>query len=340
MTTGHEAVGSLGPGQGSLHAGAPLSGVRPADGAGRPARPPRRRASADRRLGLALIAPAIIALSLVTVFPLIYNLWNSFHTDQLANPAAGKGFSGLQNYRELFSQPGFTADFVHTAFFTVVSVGIEMCLGLAIAVVISKPYRGRGFVRAAILVPWAVPTVVSAMLWKTMVDPQSGFVNYLLKTFHLPGANLAWSAQTWSSWAVVIVSDAWKTTPLVAIILLAGLQAIPADVYEAAQVDGAGAWRRFTRITLPLLKPALLVPYPGCVPGVRRYLYLDWWRTWVVHGNPWLFELEGLSRRHRFRLWGGCFGEPDPYGVAHRLRLPPAHQAQHLGGTSAWLRYR
>jgi len=206
-----------------------------------------------------LIAPAIIALSLVTVFPLIYNLWNSFHTDQLANPAAGKGFSGLQNYRELFSQPGFTADFVHTAFFTVVSVGIEMCLGLAIAVVISKPYRGRGFVRAAILVPWAVPTVVSAMLWKTMVDPQSGFVNYLLKTFHLPGANLAWSAQTWSSWAVVIVSDAWKTTPLVAIILLAGLQAIPADVYEAAQVDGAGAWRRFTRITLPLLKPALLV---------------------------------------------------------------------------------
>ena len=259
MTTGHEAVGSLGPGQGSLHAGAPLSGVRPADGAGRPARPPRRRASADRRLGLALIAPAIIALSLVTVFPLIYNLWNSFHTDQLANPAAGKGFSGLQNYRELFSQPGFTADFVHTAFFTVVSVGIEMCLGLAIAVVISKPYRGRGFVRAAILVPWAVPTVVSAMLWKTMVDPQSGFVNYLLKTFHLPGANLAWSAQTWSSWAVVIVSDAWKTTPLVAIILLAGLQAIPADVYEAAQVDGAGAWRRFTRITLPLLKPALLV---------------------------------------------------------------------------------
>ena len=249
----------MGPGQGSLHAGAPLSGVRPADGAGRPARPPRRRASADRRLGLALIAPAIIALSLVTVFPLIYNLWNSFHTDQLANPAAGKGFSGLQNYRELFSQPGFTADFVHTAFFTVVSVGIEMCLGLAIAVVISKPYRGRGFVRAAILVPWAVPTVVSAMLWKTMVDPQSGFVNYLLKTFHLPGANLAWSAQTWSSWAVVIVSDAWKTTPLVAIILLAGLQAIPADVYEAAQVDGAGAWRRFTRITLPLLKPALLV---------------------------------------------------------------------------------
>ena len=259
MTTGHEAVGSLGPGQGSLHAGAPLSGVRPADGAGRPARPPRRRASADRRLGLAVIAPAIIALSLVTVFPLIYNLWNSFHTDQLANPAAGKGFSGLQNYRELFSQPGFTADFVHTAFFTVVSVGIEMCLGLAIAVVISKPYRGRGFVRAAILVPWAVPTVVSAMLWKTMGDPQSGFVNYLLKTFHLPGANLAWSAQTWSSWAVVIVSDAWKTTPLVAIILLAGLQAIPADVYEAAQVDGAGAWRRFTRITLPLLKPALLV---------------------------------------------------------------------------------
>jgi len=138
-------------------------------------------------------------------------------------------------------------------------VAIEIVIGLGIAIVISKAFRGRGLVRAAILVPWAVPTVVSAMLWKTMVDPQSGFVNYLLKTFHLPGSGITWSAETWTSWAVIIVSDAWKTIPLVAIILLAGLQVIPADVYEAAQVDGAGAWRRFRSITLPLLKPALMV---------------------------------------------------------------------------------
>lgn len=229
------------------------------DGSGRSSRPSRSRLRSDRRVGFLLIAPALIALSAVTVFPLVYNVWNSLHTDQLANPAAGHGFSGLQNYSELFNEPGFTADLLHTVFFTAVSVAIEVSLGLAIAVVISKPFRGRGLVRAAILIPWAVPTVVSAMLWKTMVDPQSGFVNYLLKTLHLPGADITWSAQTWTSWAVVIVSDAWKTTPLVAIILLAGLQTISPDVYEAAQVDGAGAWRRFRSITLPLLKPALLV---------------------------------------------------------------------------------
>ena len=218
-----------------------------------------RRSASDRRVGLLLLAPAVLALAAVTLFPLAYNLWNSFHVDQLANPSAGNEFSGLQNYRALFNEPGFSADLAHTLFFTAVSVGIEMCLGLAIAVVISKPFKGRGLVRAAILVPWAVPTVVSAMLWKTMVDPQSGFVNYLLGVLHLPGAGIAWSAQTWTSWAVVIVADAWKTTPLVAVILLAGLQTIPGDVYEAAQVDGAGAWRRFRSVTLPLLKPALLV---------------------------------------------------------------------------------
>jgi ABC-type sugar transport system permease subunit len=228
-------------------------------GAGRPVRPPRRRLNADRRVGLLLVAPALVALLAVTAFPLVYNLWNSVHTDQLTNPAAGHGFSGVHNYAELFNEPGFTSDFVHTIFFTAVSVGIEMAVGLAIAIVISRPFRGRGLVRAAILVPWAVPTVVSAMLWKTMVDPQSGFVNYILRIFHLPGSGITWSAQTWTSWAVVIVSDAWKTTPLVAIILLAGLQAIPSDVYEAAQVDGASSWRRFRSITFPLLKPALMV---------------------------------------------------------------------------------
>jgi multiple sugar transport system permease protein len=228
-------------------------------GAGGPTRPHRARVNSDRRVGYLLVAPAVVALLAVTAFPLAYNIWNSFHTVQLANPSAGHGFSGLQNYRELFNEPGFTSDFVHTIFFTVVSVAIEVAIGLGIAVVISKPFRGRGLVRAAMLVPWAVPTVVSAMLWKTMVDPSSGFVNYLLKTLHLPGSSITWSAETWTSWVVIIVSDAWKTIPLVAIILLAGLQVIPTDVYEAAQVDGAGAWRRFRSITLPLLKPALMV---------------------------------------------------------------------------------
>ena len=205
------------------------------------------------------MAPAVIALLAVTAFPLVYNLWNSFHTDQLANPAPAMGSPAFTTTRSCSTSRALRPTSFTPHFSLSFRWRSRFVIGLAIAVVISKPYRGRGFVRAAILVPWAVPTVVSAMLWKTMVDPQSGFVNYLLRTLHLPGSDITWSAETWSSWAVVIVSDAWKTIPLVAVILLAGLQTISADLYEAAQVDGAGAWRTFRSITLPLLKPALMV---------------------------------------------------------------------------------
>jgi ABC-type sugar transport system permease subunit len=228
-------------------------------GSGGARRSPGGRRRGEQRLGYLLVAPAVIALLAITGFPLVYNVWNSFHTVQLADPAAGHGFSGVQNYKEMFTQPGFVADLGHTVLFTVVSVAIELVVGLALAVVLNKSFRGRGLVRAAILVPWAVPTVVSAMLWKTMVDPQAGLINYILRSLHLPGANVTWSASTWASWGVVIAADAWKTVPLVAIILLAGLQLIPQEVYEAAQVDGASSWRTFRRITLPLLKPALMV---------------------------------------------------------------------------------
>lgn len=228
-------------------------------GARRTPRSSGARRRADRSIGYLLVAPAVIALLAITGFPLVYNLWNSFHTVQLADPGAGHGFSGITNYKELFDEPGFSADLSHTLLFTVVSVTFEIVVGLALAVVLNKKFKGRGIVRAAILIPWAVPTVVSAMLWKTMVDPQDGLVNYVLRTLHLPGAGVTWSANNWASWAVVIAADAWKTIPLVAIILLAGLQIIPADVYEAAEVDGAGSWRTFWKITLPLLKPALMV---------------------------------------------------------------------------------
>ena len=231
----------------------------PAAGARRATRPSGARRRGDQRLGYLLIAPAVIALLAITGYPLLYNLWNSFHTVQLADPAAGRGFSGFRNYTELFSEPGFTADLWHTLLFTIISVTAELVVGLALAVVLNKRFTGRGLVRAAILVPWAVPTVVSAMLWKTMVDPQAGLINYLLRALHLPGAGITWSANAWASWVVVICSDAWKTIPLMAIILLAGLQLIPGEVYEAAQVDGASGWRTFRKITLPLLRPALMV---------------------------------------------------------------------------------
>jgi multiple sugar transport system permease protein len=214
---------------------------------------------ADRRLGYLLVAPVVILLLLVTGYPLAYNLWNSFHNVILSNPGAAQNFAGLKNYEELFSTPGFTQALVRTVIFTVVSVVLETVAGLGLALMLHRAFRGRGFMRAAILIPWAVPTVVSAMLWVTMFDPRSGFVDYLLGILHLPGSQTTWLAGEWTSWVAILVADAWKNVPFIAIILLAGLQLIPGDVYEAAKIDGANSWQSFRRMTMPLLRPALMV---------------------------------------------------------------------------------
>ncbi len=224
-------------------------------------RPPRGRVRdpADaHRLGYALVAPVVLVLLAITAFPFAYNLWNSVHHVDLLEPGSHP-FVGLENYRTLLSDPDFRATFVRTIGYTVVSVAIELVIGLSLALVIHQRFRGRGLVRAAILIPWAVPTVVSAMLWKTMFDPQSGFVNYLLGVFHLPGAGTAWLGGTWTAWMAILVADAWKNTAFMAILLLAGLQVIPDELFEAARVDGATWWDSFRRVTLPLLKPALAV---------------------------------------------------------------------------------
>ncbi|MGH9129596.1 MAG: carbohydrate ABC transporter permease [Acidimicrobiales bacterium] len=219
----------------------------------------RARLRSDRRLGYALIAPAVICLLFVTAFPLGYNLVNSFRHVNLANGAQPHTFSGVANYAQLFNTPGFVGALVRTLVFTAASVAIETVVAIGLALMLNKAFKGRGLLRAAILIPWAVPTVVSATLWKTMFDPRSGFVDYLLGALHLPGAHTTWLAGAATSWVAIFVADAWKNIPFIAIILLAGLQVIPAEVYEAARIDGASAFQAFRRMTLPLLKPALLV---------------------------------------------------------------------------------
>ncbi len=212
----------------------------------------------DRRFGYLLAAPVVLVLLAITAYPLFYNVLNSFrHVNYLAPPVGG--FAGLSNYARLFTDHQFVPALVHTIGFTVVSVSLETVIGLALAVTLSKRFRGRGIVRAAIFIPWAVPTVVSAELWKTMFDPQQGFVNYVLTQLHLPLASTTWLNSTWTAWAAILIADAWRNIPFMAIILLAGLQVIPNDLYEAAKIDGASAWRTFWRVTLPLLKPALMV---------------------------------------------------------------------------------
>ena len=229
---------------------------------GLPARAARRSPHSllrqDRRFGYLLAAPVVLVLLAITAYPLFYNVWNSFHhVDYLAPPLGG--FAGLSNYAKLFTDHQFVPALVHTAGFTVVSVSVETVIGLALAVALSKRFRGRGIVRAASFIPWAVPTVVSAELWKTMFDPQQGFVNYVLGQLHLPLASTTWLDNTWTAWAAILIADDWRNIPFMAIVLLAGLQVIPNDLYEAASVDGASKLQQFWRITLPLLRPAILV---------------------------------------------------------------------------------
>lgn len=219
----------------------------------------RTRASRERRLGYALVAPVVLLLLAVTAYPLAYNLWNSFHSVNLSVAESAQPFVGVDNYTKMFTSKEWVNALERTAAFTVVSIFIETIVALALALMLHRSFRGRGLLRAAILVPWAVPTVVSATLWKTMFDPRAGFVDYMLGGLSLPGAHTTWLAGIWTSWAAVLVADAWKNVPFMAIILLAGLQVIPGEIYEAARIDGATAWQAFRRMTLPLLKPALAV---------------------------------------------------------------------------------
>ncbi|HLI57653.1 MAG TPA: sugar ABC transporter permease [Actinomycetota bacterium] len=234
---------------------------------GQPARARRRspgkldaRQRGDRRLGYLLVAPSLILLLAVTAYPLVYNIWNSFHFVNLSYAGLPHNFVGAKNYTAMAKSAEFRAAMVRTLAFTAVTVVADLVLALVLAVMLNAKFRGRGLLRAAVLIPWAVPTVVSATLWKTMFDPRAGFVDYLLGFIHKGWATITWvNASTWKSWFVIFVADSWKNIPFVALILLAGLQVIPSEVYEAARIDGATSWQAFRRITLPLLKPALVV---------------------------------------------------------------------------------
>jgi ABC-type sugar transport system permease subunit len=213
----------------------------------------------EARLAWGLVMPAVGTILLVALFPLLWTAWESVHLHNLQMPWLGRPFIGLANYVEALRDPRFWGSLGHTAFFAVTSVGLELVLGLWLALAMNRAFRGRGVVRAAILIPWAIPTVVSALLWRFLFEGQSGVVNAALVQLGVLRAPLVWFIQAGTAWVPVILADVWKTTPFVALLLLAGLQNIDASLYEAARIDGASAWRQFRYVTLPLLRPAILV---------------------------------------------------------------------------------
>ena len=218
---------------------------------------PRGAEYHEARLGWALVLPAVGTILLIALFPLAWTVWESLHLHDLRMPWLGRPFIGLDNSLEALGDQRFREALAHTLAFTVASVTLELTLGCVLALAMNRTFRGRGLVRAAILVPWAIPTVVAALIWRFMFDGDSGIVNTALASLGVDPP--VWFVDRLAAWVPVVLGDVWKETPFVALLLLAGLQGIDASLYEAARIDGASAWRQFRHITLPLLKPALLV---------------------------------------------------------------------------------
>jgi trehalose/maltose transport system permease protein len=211
------------------------------------------------RLAWLFLAPALILIAFVALWPLLQTVYQSFTDAKLASGVAPK-FVGLRNYQDLVRDTQFRDSIWVTIKFTVITVAFEFLFGLGVALVINSNFKGRGLMRTAMLVPWAIPTVISAQMWKWMYNDIYGPINdILVRKLHLLSQPVAFVAQPNTAlWAVSAV-DIWKTTPFVALLLLAGLQVIPEEVYEAATIDGANKFQQFLRVTLPLLRPAILV---------------------------------------------------------------------------------
>ena len=206
-----------------------------------------------------MLSPALLVLGALAVLPMLWTVWESLHRHDLRMPWQGRPFVGLAQYAELASDGRFGAALAHTGVFTGVTVTLELTLGLALALMLQHVVRGRAAVRAAALLPWAMPTVVVALLWRFVFESRTGAANAILIGMGVMSEPVAWLADPVAAWVPLMLADVWKTTPFVALLLLAGLQSIDPVLYEAAAVDGAGAWARFRRITLPLLRHAILV---------------------------------------------------------------------------------
>jgi len=216
-----------------------------------------RRSPGEGGLGWLLALPALAIIALVSVFPIAWTFWESLHLDDLRMPWLGRPFIGWDNYLELLTDRRLWSAFGHTAFFAGTSVALELAAGLALALLLDRVVRARSLIRTVVVLPWAIPTVVAALVWRFMFESPGGLASAGLVQLGI--AAPTWFADERAAWVPLVLADVWKTTPFVALLLLAGLQNIDRTLYEAADVDGATSWQQFTGITLPLLTPAILV---------------------------------------------------------------------------------
>jgi multiple sugar transport system permease protein len=213
----------------------------------------------ERRLAMLFAMPALGVIAFVALVPIAATAWEALHLHDLRLPWLGRPFIGAANFTEALGDPRFTAALAHSVGFAAVSVPLELALGLALAWVMHTAVRGKPFVRVAAILPWAIPTVVAALIWRFMFEAQAGIVNTPLRALGITGPEFDWFVGSITAWVPIVGADVWKTVPFVAILLLAGLQGIDPVLYEAARIDGASPARQFFTITVPLLAPSLVV---------------------------------------------------------------------------------
>jgi ABC-type sugar transport system permease subunit len=233
-----------------------------------------------------LVAPSLVFVAVIVAFPIASQLALSFARFDLKF-ADERGFVGLENYAKLAHDAVFWRDLGQTFEFTLVSVSLELLLGLAAALLLNRIGRGRATVSTSLIMPWALPTVVAATMWSLMLNDRIGLVNSLLTRLHLVSSPILWLGPKLAMTSV-IAADVWKTSPFVAIILLAGLKSIPREYYEAAEIDGAGGWRAFQSVTLPLLKPFIAIALLFRAMDAFRVFDLIWVLTGGASGTETL----------------------------------------------------
>lgn len=212
----------------------------------------------EKKLGYLMVAPALIIIILITIYPILKTFWYSLQDMQLQDPDSTR-FIGLGNYTKMIKEPIFWESLGNTVYFTFFSVLIELILGFIFALIMNAKFKAKGVVRTAILIPWAIPGIIIALIWQYMFNDQLGIVNKVLLNFHIIKEPVVWlGTKGYAMWAVII-ADVWKQIPFMALMLLAGLQMVPTDLYEAADVDGANFFQKFWHITLPSIKNVSIV---------------------------------------------------------------------------------
>lgn len=212
----------------------------------------------EKLTGWMMLFPALLVLSLVFIYPIGRAFWLSWFTENLGTQLEPV-FSGLGNYQRMAGDGRFWQSLWNTSVFTIISVFLELLLGLGVALVLNQSFWGRGVVRTVAIIPWALPTAIMGLAWAWIFNDQYGVVNDILLRLGLIDTGINWLGTPTLAMIALIVADVWKTTPFISIILLAGLQSISGDLYEAHRLDGASSWQSFTQITLPLLMPQILI---------------------------------------------------------------------------------